>query len=161
MILCKKMSMTNWFMFLGSGGSDFGVLRKKIRGVVMITIYNACSIMHKHAGQHHAPLYWYQTCFEEWKYNMIPIHSYRSCVNCCCTKRQRVVGKNKKKKKKRSWPWRDSNTQPSDLESDALPLRHRVITGSGRYASVFMPSHSLPSCSPARSLQVFQRQACP
>ena len=25
------------------------------------------------------------------------------------------------------WPWRDSNTQPSDLESDALPLRHRVI----------------------------------
>ena len=24
------------------------------------------------------------------------------------------------------WPRRDSNTQPSDLESDALPLRHRV-----------------------------------
>ena len=28
--------------------------------------------------------------------------------------------------KKNLWPWRDSNTQPSDLESDALPLRHRV-----------------------------------
>jgi hypothetical protein len=27
---------------------------------------------------------------------------------------------------KASWPWRDLNTQPSDLESDALPLRHRV-----------------------------------
>ena len=25
-----------------------------------------------------------------------------------------------------SWPRRDSNTQPSDLESDALPLRHGV-----------------------------------
>ena len=25
------------------------------------------------------------------------------------------------------WPRRDSNTQPSDLESDALPLRHAVI----------------------------------
>ena len=25
------------------------------------------------------------------------------------------------------WPWRDLNTQPSDLESDALPLRHRVV----------------------------------
>ena len=24
------------------------------------------------------------------------------------------------------WPRRDSNTQPSDLESDALPLRHGV-----------------------------------
>ena len=28
--------------------------------------------------------------------------------------------------KKASWPRRDSNTQPSDLESDALPLRHGV-----------------------------------
>ncbi len=27
---------------------------------------------------------------------------------------------------KKIWPWRDLNTQPSDLESDALPLRHRV-----------------------------------
>ena len=27
----------------------------------------------------------------------------------------------------RKWPWRDLNTQPSDLESDALPLRHRVF----------------------------------
>ena len=25
-----------------------------------------------------------------------------------------------------AWPWRDLNTQPSDLESDALPLRHGV-----------------------------------
>ena len=29
-------------------------------------------------------------------------------------------------KKKVGWPRRDSNTQPSDLESDALPLRHGV-----------------------------------
>ena len=29
--------------------------------------------------------------------------------------------------KKNLWPRRDSNTQPSDLESDALPLRHGVI----------------------------------
>ena len=29
-------------------------------------------------------------------------------------------------KKKSYWPRRDSNTQPSDLESDALPLRHGV-----------------------------------
>jgi hypothetical protein len=28
--------------------------------------------------------------------------------------------------KKIVWPRRDSNTQPSDLESDALPLRHGV-----------------------------------
>ena len=28
--------------------------------------------------------------------------------------------------RKRFWPRRDSNTQPSDLESDALPLRHGV-----------------------------------
>ena len=26
------------------------------------------------------------------------------------------------------WPLRDSNTQPSDLESDALPLRQGVLT---------------------------------
>ena len=24
------------------------------------------------------------------------------------------------------WPWRDLNTQPSDLESDAQPLRHKA-----------------------------------
>ena len=29
--------------------------------------------------------------------------------------------------RKKVWPRRDSNTQPSDLESDALPLRHGVI----------------------------------
>ena len=28
---------------------------------------------------------------------------------------------------KHDWPRRDSNTQPSDLESDALPLRHGVL----------------------------------
>ena len=27
----------------------------------------------------------------------------------------------------KSWPRRDLNTQPSDLESDALPLRHGVV----------------------------------
>ena len=32
----------------------------------------------------------------------------------------------KKKGKKPLWPRRDLNTQPSDLESDALPLRHGV-----------------------------------
>ena len=26
----------------------------------------------------------------------------------------------------KDWPWRDLNTQPSDLESDALPLRHKA-----------------------------------
>ena len=31
------------------------------------------------------------------------------------------------------WPRRDSNTQPSDLESDALPLRHGV-PGKNLYA---------------------------
>ena len=31
-----------------------------------------------------------------------------------------------KKNEKWFWPRRDSNTQPSDLESDALPLRHGV-----------------------------------
>ena len=35
--------------------------------------------------------------------------------------------KNLKKMIKMFWPRRDSNTQPSDLESDALPLRHGVI----------------------------------
>ena len=29
--------------------------------------------------------------------------------------------------RKKVWPRRDSNTQPSDLESDALPLRHGVV----------------------------------
>ena len=28
----------------------------------------------------------------------------------------------------KTWPLRDSNTQPSDLESDALPLRQGVLT---------------------------------
>lgn len=32
-----------------------------------------------------------------------------------------------KPKHKNPWPRRDSNTQPSDLESDALPLRHEVL----------------------------------
>ena len=32
-----------------------------------------------------------------------------------------------KKKKKAIWPRRDLNTQPSDLESDALPLRHEFM----------------------------------
>ena len=32
------------------------------------------------------------------------------------------------KKHQNVWPLRDSNTQPSDLESDALPLRQGVIT---------------------------------
>ena len=31
------------------------------------------------------------------------------------------------KKMKKLWPGRDLNTQPSDLESDALPLRHQAI----------------------------------
>lgn len=30
-------------------------------------------------------------------------------------------------KLKTNWPRRDLNTQPSDLESDALPLRHEVL----------------------------------
>ena len=34
--------------------------------------------------------------------------------------------KTSKKESKVIWPRRDSNTQPSDLESDALPLRHGV-----------------------------------
>ena len=29
--------------------------------------------------------------------------------------------------KQKIWPLRDSNTQPSDLESDALPLRQGVM----------------------------------
>ena len=29
---------------------------------------------------------------------------------------------------KSNWPLRDSNTQPSDLESDALPLRQGVLS---------------------------------
>ena len=29
--------------------------------------------------------------------------------------------------KKKLWSWHDLNMQPSDLESDALPLRHRII----------------------------------
>ena len=35
----------------------------------------------------------------------------------------------KMEKQKLNWPRRDLNTQPSDLESDALPLRHGVNTG--------------------------------
>ena len=31
---------------------------------------------------------------------------------------------------KKVWPRRDSNTQPSDLESDALPLRHGVTSAT-------------------------------
>ena len=31
--------------------------------------------------------------------------------------------------KRAPWPRRDLNTQPSDLESDALPLRHEVLRG--------------------------------
>ena len=30
------------------------------------------------------------------------------------------------KEKQKSWPWRESNPQPFDLESNALPLRHKV-----------------------------------
>ena len=31
------------------------------------------------------------------------------------------------------WPRRDSNTHPSDLESDALPLRHEVLERNELY----------------------------
>jgi hypothetical protein len=34
-------------------------------------------------------------------------------------------------RKKEIWPRRDLNTQPSDLESDALPLRHGVDVSRG------------------------------
>ena len=37
--------------------------------------------------------------------------------------------------RKKVWPRRDSNTQPSDLESDALPLRHRVMLVNDCWAS--------------------------
>ena len=32
-----------------------------------------------------------------------------------------------KQYKNRKWPGRDLNTQPSDLESDALPSRHQAM----------------------------------
>ena len=37
--------------------------------------------------------------------------------------------------KENLWPRRDLNTQPSDLESDALPLRHRVMLVNDCWAS--------------------------
>ena len=36
------------------------------------------------------------------------------------------------------WPRRDLNTQPSDLESDALPLRHKVCSPLAFYCYVQM-----------------------
>ena len=43
-----------------------------------------------------------------------------------CTSRWIIRKKVELKWRKIKWPRRDSNTQPSDLESDALPLRHGV-----------------------------------
>ena len=40
--------------------------------------------------------------------------------------------------KKNFWPWRDLNTQPSDLESDALPLRHRVTYYNNVYMDLYI-----------------------
>ncbi len=48
--------------------------------------------------------------------------------------------------KKLDWPRRDSNTQPSDLESDALPLRHGVIQRlcNGQPDSLLQPKWACP-----------------
>ena len=35
------------------------------------------------------------------------------------------------------WPGRDLNTQPSELESDALPLRHQAMWTSGKFFEGF------------------------
>ena len=41
------------------------------------------------------------------------------------------------------WPWRDLNTQPSDLESDALPLRHKVtVLGLNSPTKTWHHSHT-------------------
>ena len=47
----------------------------------------------------------------------------RLCINYYSKQKFSFSGK---RKTKTWWPRRDSNTQPSDLESDALPLRHGV-----------------------------------
>ena len=52
------------------------------------------------------------------------------------------------KSTKKIWPRRDLNTQPSDLESDALPLRHgvsyRFIYLTSELLSLFMWSIKFP-----------------
>ena len=49
------------------------------------------------------------------------------------------------KKKKHIWPRRDSNTQPSDLESDALPLRHGVIVKeTGKFLCYNIAMNTIP-----------------
>ena len=40
------------------------------------------------------------------------------------------------------WPRRDSNTQPSDLESDALPLRHGVMIVERAEVSYWLTAES-------------------
>ena len=51
--------------------------------------------------------------------------------------------KNKIKERKKKWPQRESNPQSSGLESDALPLRHGVITCKKFRGSIVV---SIPAC---------------
>ena len=45
--------------------------------------------------------------------------------------------------KENLWPRRDLNTQPSDLESDALPLRHKVSVTPSCLGSTLVPASGL------------------
>ena len=51
------------------------------------------------------------------------------------------------------WPRRDLNTQPSDLESDALPLRHEVLLTT---CIVILNSFIVIFCGKANSTEGFQ-----
>ena len=42
-----------------------------------------------------------------------------------------IVTKSKEQQQQQKWPQRDSNPQPLDLESNALPLRHGVLLVTG------------------------------
>ena len=58
------------------------------------------------------------------------------------------------------WPRRDLNTQPSDLESDALPLRHEVTALLCRFVCVCVCAHiSVPKETPGRCAPLALQQS--
>ena len=59
-----------------------------------------------------------------------PYVQYVKCRQTACLKLMKIADATILKKIlgiQKIWPLRDSNTQPSDLESDALPLRQGVL----------------------------------
>ena len=54
------------------------------------------------------------------------IFFYSTNISRCASAYDKLFLKKKSKQRSDIWSRRDLNTQPADLESDVLPLRHRI-----------------------------------